>query len=179
MLSSIAWFTVANTPRPIKSAMILNGFCLSCSASSRTTIGGLMEMTCASAGKTTLAGAGGGSADLAAAPGFVGGASLAPGMVGPAGAAVAPRTLRISPRLLKSAFRGSTGRGAVLKLLTLSAAFGVGLGGNCTKPTLSPNFGPGGSGGTGLATGSGAIGDGGSLTAVAGPAASACTSGTE
>src|SRR2546423_1061132 len=35
MASSIAWLTLAKTPEPIKSAMILKGFCLSCSASSR------------------------------------------------------------------------------------------------------------------------------------------------
>ena len=62
--------------------MILNGFCLSCSASSRTTIGGLMVMTCASAGRTIFGAAGASGFGRA---GFCRPANLAPGNGGPAG----------------------------------------------------------------------------------------------
>ena len=101
--SSIAWLTVAKTPNCIKSAMILKGFCLRCSASSRTTIGGLIVMTGASEAKEIL-----GAADS----GFVGDfdpiGSRAPAIEGPDGA-LAPRKLRISPRLGISPRRCSGG----------------------------------------------------------------------
>src|ERR1035438_10098899 len=48
------WLTVAMTRSFISSAMMVNGFCFSASASARTMIGGLMVMTCASDGRVNF-----------------------------------------------------------------------------------------------------------------------------
>ena len=58
MPSSMDWLTLAKTPASMRSAMTLNGFCFNWSASSRTTIGGLSVMICASAGRKGLVSAG-------------------------------------------------------------------------------------------------------------------------
>src|SRR5579859_3565925 len=112
-------------------------------------MGGLIEITCASAGRTILATAGSGLL----AP-FAGGPNLVLGMAGPAGAA-APRTLRISPRLANSVRLGSEGRGGNLGV-GFSGNLAPGFGGKLMNPTLSPTLGPiGGGGGGGRAEGGG------------------------
>src|ERR1051326_4247142 len=149
MGSSIDWFTLANLPSSIRSAMILKGFCLSCSANSLTTIGGLIEMTCASAGRLILA-AGSGLPTPFAETG-----SLVPGTGGPAGGDV-PRTVRMSPRLPNS---GRLISGRLGNLAPgFSGSFAPGLGGKLMKPTLSPSLGPNGTGGGGGGAGAGDIG---------------------
>src|ERR1035437_4572854 len=161
--SSMAWLTLAKTPASIRSAMILKGFCLSCSARARTTLGGLMGMTWASAGSKTFGVVLAGSADRPAPAVFDWPWPLAPGMVGPAGATVPPRTPRISPRRLNSVLRWSIGRPGSLAPPGFSTGLAPGLGRNWMKPTLSPTLGPGGGGGGGGAstTGTG-LGSGGS-----------------
>src|SRR5690349_3785338 len=127
--------------------MILNGFCLSWSASSRTTIGGLIEMTLASAGRAIFGPLEAGSPVLPVA-GFAGG-NFAPGTAGPDGAAGAPRTPRISPRLWKSVRLGSRGLGGSLTGADFSTDLLPAFGGSCINPTLSPTFGPSEAGGGG------------------------------
>src|SRR5262245_53334634 len=105
--------------------MILKGFCLRCSASSRTTIGGLIVMTLASAGNAIFGAIGSGLAGGDLAPGE----NLAPGKEGPLGGGV-PRTLRISPRLVKSVRFGSGALGGSLTVGTFSGGLGPALGGN-------------------------------------------------
>src|SRR6266403_1485477 len=176
-VSSVAWLTLAKTPSSIRSAMILNGFCLSCSASSRTTMGGLMEMTSAPAGSTTLGASTGGSAAFTGTPAFCCG-NLGPGTTGPAGAVVPVRTLRMSPRLLKTVLLGSTGRAGSLTLAPLSTALGTCLSGSLMKPTLSPTFGPAGMGGGGGGAGMDAGAGSGSAWAGARPTTTCAGSGT-
>ncbi len=97
-------------------------------------MGGLMEMTLASAGKATLAGPAGASAGLGEGfcwPGNLeAGANLPPAGAAIPGGIVPPRTLRMSPRLLKSVLRGSMGRGGNLTPPGFSAGLGPGFGGN-------------------------------------------------
>jgi len=106
-------------PTPFRSAMILNGFCFSWSASSRTTIGGLIVMTVALAGNTIL-GADAVSADLAKAETFFGIPCRLPGSAGAPGGLVTPRPPRRSPRLAKSALLISPGLAGSLALPVLS-----------------------------------------------------------
>ena len=107
---------------------------------------------------------------------------MAPGIAGPAGAAVPPRTLRMSPRRVNSVFFGcSGGRAGSLTPPGFSPALAPGLGGNWMNPTLSPTLGPGGGGGggggssragSGLDSGCNFADDGG-----AGPARGVCATG--
>src|SRR5258708_18654911 len=105
-------------------------------------MGGLIEITCASAGSTIRDWAGAAPVVLAGAPPFWPG-NLAPGTAGPDGGEGAPRTERMSPRLLKSVLLGSAGRLGDLVGPGLSAGRGTGLLGNWANPTLVPAFGPG------------------------------------
>src|ERR1035441_7626301 len=169
--SSMAWLTLAKTPASIRSAMILKGFCLSCSAKSRTTMGGLMVMTWASAGSKTFGVVLAGSADRPAPAVFDWPWPLAPGMVGPDGATLPPRTPRISPRRLKSVLRCSIGRPGSLAPPGFSASLASGLGRNWMNPTLSPTLGPdggGGGGGGASTTGAGFVSGGSSLETMGG-----------
>src|ERR1035441_3808804 len=169
--SSMAWLTLAKTPASIRSAMILKGFCLSCSARSRTTMGGLMVMTWASAGSKTFGVVLAGSVDRPAPAVLDWPCPLAPGMVGPDGATLPPRTPRISPRLLKSVRRWSIGRPGSLAPPGFSAGLAPGLGRNWMNPTLSPTLGPdggGGGGGGASTTGTGFVSGGSSLETMGG-----------
>jgi len=118
--------------------MILNGFCLSCAASSRTTIGGLMTMTSALAGATNF-GCGAGAGALRSSFCGVGAGGLPPGLAGAAD--------RVG-NLAGPAF---------------SLVLGDGLCGNWMNPTLSPILGPAGLGGGGGGLGASTTGGGSGL----------------
>ena len=127
----MAWLTLAKTPASIRSAIILKGFCLSCSARSRTTIGGLIEMTWASAGGQH--GVGFGSCrrfGLRRRP-------LPPKRRARLGARASEKP-RVSPRLGIPLCPSRAGLAGALLSRPCHRVQAPGLGGNWIKPTLSP-----------------------------------------
>ncbi len=142
--SSIDWLTLAKTPTSIRSAMIWKGLRFSCSARSRTMMGGLSVINCPVAGGTNFSGWLGGRGRGRRR--FLGRPlpQPLPGLLWrPARRSTWP-TAKIAATVGKPVLPPAV---APRPVLLSGCCRDTGLGGSWTQPTFSPIFGTAGAGG--------------------------------